>query len=191
MGLLEGSPASNALLNALLQGVTDCAPEGSAILVYADNFLAACEDESVRGQLRESMASCLAGHPAGQFSLRVEEHYAPDGFEWLGYCLMEGIPGQVAVSPSAVNLHKLQAKIEKLTPDECRKIRRDPASATKTGKMLLAPFSAVSDAFRWEVEDNIIAQALRNAPSAIWQRWWEHIRAVCIGGQPERYYGHP
>jgi len=86
-GLMEGSPASNAIFSVLLDDLPDHVGEGIQAFVYCDNIILLAPTRSCAQQAEGALARYLSEHRAGPFEMRSSVHYASEGFEHLGYFL--------------------------------------------------------------------------------------------------------
>lgn len=86
-GLMEGSPASNAIFSVLLDDLPDHMEEGIQTFVYCDNIILLAPTMSRALRAREALVRYLAGHRAGPFEMRSSVAHVRDGFEHLGYTL--------------------------------------------------------------------------------------------------------
>jgi hypothetical protein len=122
-GLMEGSPASNAIFSVLMDDLPDHLEEGIQAFIYCDNIILIAPTMSRALRAQEALVRYLAGHRAGPFDIRSSVSQASQHFEHLGYSILtrEGPQHEVGLSIPACN--KLGARIE----DE----RFNPAEALK------------------------------------------------------------
>jgi hypothetical protein len=140
-GLIEGSPASNALLVALLN---DMLSEWPAHLprpyVFSDNFAFVGSTRASVREAGEHLASTLASHRAGPFSLHSRNAVdARDKFELLGYEL-QLVGGQVCIDLSHRNHERFWSAFDQEHPEF-----EDNGSAWAFLKSRLAGFPALTD----------------------------------------------
>lgn len=111
-GLMEGSPASNAIFSVLLDDLPDHIGQGIHIFVYCDNIVLITPSMSHALQSKEALVRYLTGHRAGPFEIRSTVTPASQHFEHLGYSIQQrdGSPPEIGLSISADN--KLGARIE-------------------------------------------------------------------------------
>lgn len=99
-GLMEGSPASNAIFSVLMDDLPDHVGEGIHTFVYCDNIVLIAPSMSRALQAKEALARYLTGHRAGPFEMRSSVAPAWKRFEHLGYTLrrLPGLPPDVGIS---------------------------------------------------------------------------------------------
>jgi hypothetical protein len=86
-GLMEGSPASNAIFSVLMNDLPDRIGNGIRAFVYCDNIILIAPTMSRALQAREALVQYLIGHRAGPFGIRSHVCTVGDSFEHLGYSL--------------------------------------------------------------------------------------------------------
>lgn len=86
-GLLEGSPASNAIFSMLLDDLPDHVGEGIQSFAYCDNIILIAPSMSSAQRAEEALARYLFGHRAGPFEIRSSITSVADRFEHVGYAL--------------------------------------------------------------------------------------------------------
>jgi len=85
-GLLQGSPASNAIFGVLLNDLPDHLPENLGCFVYCDNIIVVADDRGSAQLVQDALVEYFTRHPAGPFFLTASiEGLAPMGFDHLGY----------------------------------------------------------------------------------------------------------
>lgn len=85
-GLLQGSPASNAIFGVLLNDLPDHLPENLGCFVYCDNIVVVTDNRGSAQSVKDALVEYFARHPAGPFLLAPSiESLAPMGFDHLGY----------------------------------------------------------------------------------------------------------
>ncbi|KWV91749.1 hypothetical protein AUC45_11125 [Erythrobacter sp. YT30] len=85
-GLLQGSPASNAIFGVLLNDLAHQLPESLGCFVYCDNIVVVTENEHRAQSVSNALAEYFIRHPAGPFSIKSEiKCLSNSGFEHLGY----------------------------------------------------------------------------------------------------------
>lgn len=110
-GLMEGSPASNAIFSVLMDDLPDHLDEAIQAFVYCDNIILLAPDISQARRAKSSLAVYLSGHRAGPFSITAETPVlVNDGFEHLGYSLR--LTTEVEVGLSLRNWTELARKEE-------------------------------------------------------------------------------
>jgi hypothetical protein len=99
-GLMEGSPASNAIFSVLMDDLPDQLGEGIATFVYCDNIVLIAPTMLRAQQAQEALARYLAGHRAGPFEMKSSVAHVNERFEHLGYTLrcLPGMPPDVGIS---------------------------------------------------------------------------------------------
>lgn len=99
-GLMEGSPASNAIFSVLLDDLPDHVGEGIQAFVYCDNIILIAPTMSCAQRAEEALVRYLAGHRAGPFEVRSSVERVTQRFEHLGYTLrrLPGSPPDVGIS---------------------------------------------------------------------------------------------
>lgn len=99
-GLMEGSPASNALFSVLLDDLPDHLEESIGAFVYCDNIILVAPTMSCALRAQEALARYLAGHRAGPFEMRSAVMEVSQRFEHLGYSLrrLPAMPPDVGIS---------------------------------------------------------------------------------------------
>ncbi|MDT0576496.1 hypothetical protein RM533_09880 [Croceicoccus sp. F390] len=86
-GLMEGSPASNAIFSVLLDDLPDHLGEGIQAFVYCDNIILIAPTMSCAQRAEEALARYISEHRAGPFEMRSSVAYVSERFEHLGYTL--------------------------------------------------------------------------------------------------------
>lgn len=99
-GLLEGSPASNAIFSVLLDDLPDHLDDGIQAFVYCDNIILLAPTMSCAQRAEEALLRYLSGHRAGPFEIRSSISQVSQRFEHLGYSLrrLPGMPPDVGIS---------------------------------------------------------------------------------------------
>lgn len=106
-GLMEGSPASNAIFSVLMDDLPDHLGEGISVFLYCDNIILIAPTVSRALQAREALARYLTGHRAGPFAIRSHVGLAGEGFDHLGYRLWKRRTTDAEVSLSRSGWLKL------------------------------------------------------------------------------------
>ncbi|NIJ08246.1 hypothetical protein FHS31_001863 [Sphingomonas vulcanisoli] len=143
-GLLQGSPASNALLRHILFKVTRCVHPDARLFVYSDNIIVVAPTPEICGHVRDALTCELAGCLGGplRFGTSLIQH-ASEGLQTLGYYLgQEENGGEVIRQPDNHNLGRLEGRI----PDDILSL--GDIDRERLAKVLLAPFPAADDQFR-------------------------------------------
>jgi hypothetical protein len=110
-GLMEGSPASNAIFSVLLDDLPDHLDEAIQAFVYCDNIILLAPDMSQARRAKTSLAVYLSGHRAGPFAITANAPVSvTQGFEHLGYSLR--LKTKVEVGLSLRNWIELARKVE-------------------------------------------------------------------------------
>lgn len=111
-GLLEGSPASNAIFSVLMDDLPSQFNKHISVFVYCDNIILLAPDEIQVLQARDVLVRYLAGHRAGPFECRIEVQSVNQPFEHLGYQIVRRHDGRVSVGLSDRNWKKLNYRIQ-------------------------------------------------------------------------------
>lgn len=111
-GLMEGSPASNAIFSVLLDDLPDHVGEGIQAFVYCDNIILLAPSMSCAQRAEEALARYLSGHRAGPFEMRREIIPSACHFEHLGYSIKRNTDASVEVSLSLGSFNKLGSRLE-------------------------------------------------------------------------------
>ncbi len=106
-GLMEGSPASNAVFSVLLDDLPDHLDEGIHVFVYCDNIILIAPSMSRALQAREALARYLIEHRAGPFGIRSCIGTVGEGFDHVGYRLWKTRTGEADVGISRSGWLKL------------------------------------------------------------------------------------
>ena len=106
-GLMEGSPASNAIFSVLMDDLPDHFGEGISVFLYCDNIILIAPTVSRALQAREALARYLTEHRAGPFDMRSYVGEVGEGFDHLGYRLWKRRTGGAEVSLSRSGWIKL------------------------------------------------------------------------------------
>ncbi|MEV4935724.1 hypothetical protein [Sphingobium sp. LSP13-1-1.1] len=116
-GLMEGSPASNAIFSVLMDDLPDHLDETIQAFVYCDNIILLAPDKSQARRAKTSLAVYLSGHRAGPFTITANAPVlVTEGFEHLGYSLR--LKTKVEVGLSLQNWIELTRKVEGATSRE-------------------------------------------------------------------------
>ncbi len=116
-GLMEGSPASNAIFAVFLDDLPDHLDESIQVFVYCDNIILLAPNMSQAQRAHNSLAAYLSGHRAGPFSMSKQDvQIVTDEFEHLGYSLR--LRDHIEVGLSLKNWNKLAYKSEGRCNDE-------------------------------------------------------------------------
>ena len=124
-GLPQGSGSSPLVAEMLLAPLFESLPKGSAVVGYADNFLAVGQNESDVRSTTETLRSALKAHPAGHLVPKPPRVFEPGGaIQFLGHRLMctwggagrphrrsaLGVQGEVSGGPAISEEGKHQGK---------------------------------------------------------------------------------
>tara|TARA_B100000378_G_scaffold276647_2_gene275063 strand:- start:3972 stop:4793 length:822 start_codon:yes stop_codon:yes gene_type:complete len=110
-GLMEGSPASNAIFAVFLDDLPDQLDATIQVFVYCDNIILLAPNMSQAQRAHNSLAVYLSGHRAGPFLMSEEKvQSVTDEFQHLGYSLR--LRDQVEVGLSLKNWDKLANRAE-------------------------------------------------------------------------------
>nr|WP_298931132.1 reverse transcriptase domain-containing protein [uncultured Erythrobacter sp.] len=110
-GLLEGSPASNAIFSVFMDDLPDHMPDGITPFVYCDNIILVCPSEALAQQAATSLVEYLSRHQAGPFEVRYDCQPVWHEFDHLGYSIRHN-GGFTSLGLASKNWMKLQRKIE-------------------------------------------------------------------------------
>lgn len=99
-GLMEGSPASNAIFSVLLDDLPDHLEEGIQAFVYCDNIVLIAPSMSRALRAKDDLVRYFTGHRAGPFEIRSSVARVSERFEHLGYTLrrLPGLPPDVGIA---------------------------------------------------------------------------------------------
>lgn len=111
-GLMEGSPASNAIFSALMDDLPSHLDDRIQPFVYCDNIILLAPNLALAQQANVSLVQYLTGHRAGPFECSPVVQSVCRPFDHLGYQLRLEPSGRVNVTLSASNFLKLARKIE-------------------------------------------------------------------------------
>lgn len=139
-GLLEGSPASNAILAILLNDLADQFEEGVSVFIYCDNIVLVAPDEemavragsTLRRYCSSGRLGCLSLHQDGPFIRPVTS-----SFDFLGYSFRARGDGHLRVDLTDDNYTDFIGRLDDLT--------KEPQSVFQRQ---LASFPALSDESR-------------------------------------------
>lgn len=116
-GLMEGSPASNAIFSVFLDDLPDHLSEDILVFVYCDNVILLSPSPSQAQQAQEALVSYFSGHRAGPFDLRSEVRPLRYAFDFLGYDIRMADENNLHVSLSPRNWLRFAEKMEDSTTD--------------------------------------------------------------------------
>jgi hypothetical protein len=99
-GLMEGSPASNAIFSVLLDDLPDHLEEGIQAFVYCDNIVLIAPSMSRALRANDALVRYFTGHRAGPFEMRSSVARVSERFEHLGYTIrrLPGLPPDVGIA---------------------------------------------------------------------------------------------
>ena len=86
-GLMEGSPASNAIFSVLLDDLPDHLGNDITVFTYCDNIVCLAPSILRAHRAEQALVRYFAGHRAGPFELRVETKPVTSRFDHLGYSI--------------------------------------------------------------------------------------------------------
>jgi hypothetical protein len=109
-GLMEGSPASNAIFAFLLDDLPDHLSDNIVAFCYCDNIILIATDIVVAQQAEIALIEYFASHRAGPFDAVTSLHSVREPFEHLGYTLQWEDGLRVRLSPN--NWCKLMERVE-------------------------------------------------------------------------------
>lgn len=144
VGILEGSPASNALFSVLLDDLPDHLNDTIKVFVYCDNIVLLAPSKMQAQQAATALDRYFAVHPAGPFEVTSECRPVWAGFDHLGYFVRHQLNGETVVDLGTRNWSKLNKRL--CNPDQ---------SAKGLKKWLRASFGELHPHRRW-VWDRII-----------------------------------
>tara|TARA_R110002020_G_scaffold475979_2_gene715317 strand:- start:5937 stop:7076 length:1140 start_codon:yes stop_codon:yes gene_type:complete len=105
-GLIQGSPASNALLSVFFNDLHSQMPSGVVPFVISDNIILVCSTAEQCSMAYDALGDYFSRHHAGPLALEIEfAGDARDGFSFLGYTI-EWLDDHWAVRHSSKNLIK-------------------------------------------------------------------------------------
>jgi hypothetical protein len=113
-GLMEGSPASNAIFSVLLNDLPDHVGEEIQCFVYCDNVILLAPSVLHARRAENALVRYVTGHRAGPFEVRSEVQPITRPFDHLGYsvCLEASA---VRVGLSLANWQRFGHKLEDTT----------------------------------------------------------------------------
>lgn len=111
INLVQGSPASNALLAVLFDDLPRHLPEGILCFIFGDNIALLAKNEVGLVAAKEALVNYYRHHVAGRLSLKfLYEGLARSGFEHLGYRV--GLrEGHWTVGHSDANFYRMMHRI--------------------------------------------------------------------------------
>ncbi len=111
-GLLEGSPASNAIFSVLMDDLPDHMGEGIQTFIYCDNIILIAPSITRALRAKDALARYLTGHRAGPFDIRSTVAPARAHFDHLGYSVQKRGRSCPEVGLSLAASSKLGARLE-------------------------------------------------------------------------------
>lgn len=113
-GLMEGSPASNAIFSVLMDDLPDHLDKAIQAFVYCDNIVLLAPNISQAQRASNSLVRYLSDHRAGPFAIEILS-LAPvtKAFEHLGYSVRLNTSGALEVGLSLTNWQEFAKKAEK------------------------------------------------------------------------------
>lgn len=133
VGILEGSPASNALFSVLLDDLPDHLDDTIKVFVYCDNIILLAPSQTQAQQAAATLDRYFVVHPAGPFELTSECRPVWAGFDHLGYSIRHQPEGETIIDLGPQNWKKLNERL------------RDPAqSKADVKKWLGGSFGAIN-----------------------------------------------
>ena len=110
-GLMEGSPASNAIFSVLLDDLPDHLGEEITTFVYCDNIILLAPSMLHAQRAENALVRYVTGHRAGPFEVRSEVQPVFRPFEHLGYSI-QVCDGAIRVGLSTTNWLRFNQKLE-------------------------------------------------------------------------------
>lgn len=138
-GLLEGSPASNAIFSVFLNDLPDHLSEAVRPFVYCDNIVLVCPSEACAEQAASSLVRYFSDHRAGPFEVTSECKPVWHGFDHLGYSITHN-SGVTRLGLSARNWEKLHQRIRRKGQDEVEPLEWLHASFSALYDYEFAPY---------------------------------------------------
>lgn len=111
-GLLEGSPASNAIFSVLMDDLPSHVGEDIHVFVYCDNIVLIAPSMSRAQRAQETLARYLSGHPAGPFDVISAVTSARTHFDHLGYSIRREPRSKPEVSLSLASWNRFGKNLE-------------------------------------------------------------------------------
>lgn len=111
VGILEGSPASNALFSVLLDDLPDHLNDTIKVFVYCDNIVLLVPSQTQAQQAATALDRYFAVHPAGPFEVTFECRSVRAGFDHLGYSIRRQLDGETIVDLGLRNWKKLNKQL--------------------------------------------------------------------------------
>ena len=111
IGILEGSPASNALFSVLLDDLPDHLDEPIKVFVYCDNIVLLVPSETQAQQAAATLDAYFTVHRAGPFEVACECRSVLAGFDHLGYSIRHQLNGETIVDLAPRNWKKLNEQL--------------------------------------------------------------------------------
>lgn len=111
-GLMEGSPASNAIFSVLLDDLPDHLGERIQAFTYCDNIVLLAPSMLHAQQAEIALVRYLTSHRAGPFEAISSVQSVCEPFEHLGYTLQYDQGGRLAVELSQRNWNRLGERLD-------------------------------------------------------------------------------
>lgn len=129
-GLMQGSPASAAILSWILQDIPLPDALDGHVLVYADDILILASTIGKRREIERAVIQYLQGHPAGPFEMATKPYRLNHPFDFLGYEFsFIGSLRHPITDISQQNLNKLERKLGKALQEDARCGNTEPVIA--------------------------------------------------------------
>lgn len=146
-GLLQGSPASNLILNWLLNDIPSVLSQDRMTFLFSDNILVAATSEEECQVDEQTLGRYFAEHPAGPFDLTGEVvSIRQGGMEKSGYQFEISLrSNDVEIAVSGGNFQKLAGALLTAIEVDVEARRTSPDSACKFFSDWLAGFPAITD----------------------------------------------
>lgn len=109
-GLMEGSPASNAIFAYLLDDLPDHLGNHITVFCYCDNVILFAPNFAQAQQAKNALVEYFTSHRAGPFEVVATIQSVHEPFEHLGYSLQWNDGLQIALS--LTNWYKMMEKLE-------------------------------------------------------------------------------
>ncbi|MXO55291.1 reverse transcriptase domain-containing protein [Pontixanthobacter gangjinensis] len=147
-GILEGSPASNAIFSVLLDDLPDHLDETIKCFVYCDNIILIASSEAHAREGANALVRYFADHRAGPFEVTSNCRPVWAGFDHLGYLISHQWNGETIINLPHRSWEKLHKRLS--NPDQ---------SEDDVKRWFRASFGAITNDLRsgWEclIDDNI------------------------------------
>lgn len=133
VGLLEGSPASNAIFSVLMDDLPDHLDKDIKCFVYCDNIVLVALNKARAQCAANALGRYFTAHQAGPFEITSEIWRAKDGIDHLGYWIHRRAD-ETVVSISNKSWERLLMRLD-----------GDEETRSDTRRWLNASFAALSE----------------------------------------------